>query len=135
MIDVLELAQQRRAVLLKEIETLNWFIATAMRLAEGPATNDLLLNRISLDMDATGMTERSESAETPFSNAVTVAAPAETRAELVTARQAAGDDAEPAATFAEKPLDSLIFKRMLSEMRRKHQDQMFTGHEKVAASG
>lgn len=135
MIDVLELAQQRRAVLLREIETLNWFIATGMRLAEGPARNDLLLNRISLDMDAAGMAELPGSAEVPVPNAVAVGAAAETRAEPVTPRQAAGDDAEPAVTFAEKPVDSLIFKRMLSEMRRKHQDQMFTEHEKVAASG
>ena len=135
MIDVLELAQQRRAVLLKEIETLNWFIATGMRLAEGPATDDLLLNRISLDMEAAGMPERSVSAESPVSNAVAAGAPAEAPAEPATPQQAAGGNAEPSVTFAEQPVDSLIFKRMLSEMRRKHQDQMFTEREKVAASG
>lgn len=132
MIDVLELAQQRRAVLLKEIETLNWFIATGMRLAEGPATDDLLLNRISLDMEAAGMPERSVSAESPVSNAVAASTPVEAPAEP---QQAAGGNAEPSVTFAEQPVDSLIFKRMLSEMRRKHQDQMFTEREKVAASG
>ena len=135
MIDVLELARQRRAVLLKEIETLNRFIATGMRLAEGPVTSDLLLSQVSLDTAAEEMPELAASADAPASNSVAIGSSNEAQIAPAAAPQSAGTEAGPPAGSSESPIDSLIFKRMLSEMRRKHQDQMFAEREKVAASG
>ena len=135
MIDVLELARQRRAVLLKEIETLNRFIATGMRLAEGPVTSDLLLSQVSLDTAAEEMPELAASADAPASNSVAIGSSNEAQITPAAAPQSAGTEAGPPAGSSESPIDSLIFKRMLSEMRRKHQDQMFAEREKVAASG
>lgn len=120
MVDVLGLAQERRALLLREVETLDWFIEMARQLAEGPATSDLLLNRISLD---TGVERAPEPAK-----------PSEAPASKVTASDG---PAKPPAGAVEGPADTLMFKRMLSEMRRKHQQRTYPEPEpeKIAASG
>ena len=118
MVDLLELAQERRAALQREMETLDWFIEMARQLTEGPATSDLLVNRISLDTGANTAPEPAKPAEAPASK---VTAPAE--------------PAKPLAGGVEGPADTLMFKRMLSEMRRKHQQQAYLEPEKIAASG
>ena len=133
MIDVLGLAQQRRAALIREVETLDWFIEVARQLAEEPATHDLLLNRISLDMDDDAASEPARQPETATSEAVPAPDPEVVRIEA--AATPPTEEARPDLADAQLPIDTLMFKRMLTEMRRKHQEQMFGGREKVAASG
>ena len=134
MIDVLELAHQRRAVLLREVETLNWFIGMARQLAEGSATAEPLVNRVSLDTGTQRAPGTEKTADVSDTTAPSAAPTADTVASATAPQRSDPAKAQRMTPSAQSPIDSLGFKRMLTEMRRKHQERASTDREKVAAT-
>ena len=121
MVDVLELARDRRAELIAELETLDWFLKKAETLLrehyEKTVTPDQALLRPAPVAVAQVEHAQPDSAKKPVLH---VSAPDEARA----------------ADGYQRPVDTIVFKKMLTEMRRTYQTpNAMPVQEKIASAG
>lgn len=127
MADVLELARQRRAELVAELKKVDWFLEKAEALLQAHSQ----------------MPTPEAAIEVKPSPRPSVVAPREASATLPTAAPAEepvlrvkAPEEGKAAQVYQRPVDTIVFKKMLSEMRRTHQPpEPQPVQEKIAAHG
>ncbi len=125
MVDVLELARQKRAELVAELKKLDWFLKRAEALLR--EHSETASPKVSTDTaapvrPAIVVTPKTRSQQTPALTekpVLHVQAPEEGKATQV----------------YQRPVDTILFKKMLSEMRQAHQTpNAMPVREKIAAT-
>lgn len=122
MTDVLKLAHARRAELTKELEKLDWFLKKAEELLSGAASTVPVVKA-----EAEVQTKQPSDALTSKS----AVAPSQETKVLKVQTPPAGQ----AAVVEQRPVDTVVFQKMLSEMRRKHWEPAADATQKMAATG
>lgn len=111
MADVLELARQRRVEIANELKALDWFLSKAEELVK-----------------EVGVHSPTQTISDPAKRSATIA-PA-----VKTVKVSAPQE-DQAIEVDKAPVDTIVFKKMFSEMRRTHQQSAVYDSEQVAAAG
>lgn len=125
MVDVLELARQKRAELVAELKQLDWFLEKAealLREHSETASPKVSADTAASVRPAVVVTPKTRSQQAP------------TLTEKPVLHVQAADEGKATQVY-QRPVDTIVFKKMLSEMRQTHQaPDTMPVREKIAAT-